>query len=570
MDEESRAIYRETSAAQWVQSTYITEDTQLLAAKASERALAAQNRFVEESRRFDRLDVPAQDRRALELLRLNASAAPRDPKKLAELTEIASRMEATYGAGKYCTDPAKPETCRNEDQLKKVLARSRDYDEQLDAWRGWRTISPSMREDYARFVELSNEGARDLGFLDTAELWRSRYDMTPAEFEAETGRLWDQVKPLYLQLHCYVRGRLEAKYGRDRMLPGGLIPAHLLGNMWAQEWGEVYDLVEPYPGIASLKVTGALEKQNWDPERITRSAESFYLSLGFQPLPESFWQRSLLKRPRDRDVVCHASAWDMDLHGDVRIKQCIEPDEDSLMTIYHEIGHLYYDLAYNHLPLIFQGGAHDGFHEAIGDTMMMALTPGYLAGIGLADKTQSSPEAVINQQMRIALDKIGFLPFGKLIDQWRWDVFSGRTPPSRYNAAWWKLRETYQGVGSPVPRTEQDFDPGAKYHIPANVPYVRYFLARILQFQFYQAMCKAAGHQGPLHECSFAGSTEAGEKLRAMLALGQGVPWPEALEKLTGARNMDASAILEYFDPLMKWMDKQNTGKTCGWESPQA
>jgi peptidyl-dipeptidase A len=570
MDEDIRAIYREVAAAQWVQVTYITQDTQLLASKANERYLKLQNRYVEESRRFDNVKLPEEDRRAMDLLRLNASAAPKDPQKLAELTEISARMEAAYGAGKYCKDPDNPETCRNEDQLTNLLATSRDYDEQLDAWVGWHSISPPIRKDYVRFVELSNEGARDLGFKDTGELWRSRYDMPPAEFEAETERLWNQVKPLYRELQCYVRGKLEKKYGKGRMLPGGLIPAHLTGNMWAQQWGEIYDLVAPYPDVPVPNITAALEKQKWTPVRIAKSAESFYVSLGFPELPKTFWERSLLVRPRDRDVVCHASAWDMNLEGDVRIKQCIEPDEDSLMTIYHEIGHLYYDLAYNPLPVIFQGGAHDGFHEAIGDTMMMALTPGYFETIGLAGSVKDSPEAVINRQMKMALDKIAFLPFGKLIDQWRWDVFSGKTKPDEYNAAWWALREKYQGVGAPVPRSENDFDPGAKYHIPGNTPYVRYFLAHILQFQFYKAMCEAAGHEGPLHECSFAGSTAAGEKMHAMLAMGQSRPWPEALEKLTGTRRMDASAIQEYFAPLMEWMRKQNEGKECGWEAADA
>jgi peptidyl-dipeptidase A len=568
-DDEFRAIYAETSAAQWVQANFITEDTQLLSAKANERYLAMQNRFVEESRGFDGVELPAEDRRALTLMRLNASAAPKDPKHLAELTEIAARMEATYGSGKYCIDAAKPDTCHNEDETKNILAKSRDYDEQLAAWNGWHTISRPIRKDYQRFVELSNEGARDLGFRDTGDLWRSRYDMPAEDFEQETDRLWGQVQPLYGQLQCYVRGRLEKKYGKDRMLPGGLIPAHLLGNIWAQQWGKIYDLVEPYPGVAALDITPAMEKQEWDPVRITKSAESFYVGLGFKPLPETFWQRSLLKRPQDRDVVCHASAWDMNLNGDVRIKQCVEPDQESLMTMYHEIGHLYYDLAYNPQPYIFQGGAHDGFHEAIGDVMRMSLTPAYFMSIGLASQPKTSPEAVINQQMLVALDKIAFLPFGKLIDQWRWDVFSGKTHPSKYNAAWWKLRETYQGVGAPSARSEAEFDPGAKYHIPGNVPYVRYFLAHILQFQFYKAMCAAAGHQGPLHECSFANSREAGAKLQAMLALGQSAPWPDALEKLTGTREMDASAILEYFTPLMGWLEQQNQGATCAWEVRQ-
>jgi peptidyl-dipeptidase A len=567
VDAEARALYREFSAALWVANTYINEDTQLLAAKANERFLATQNRWVEQSLQFNDVELPAAERRQFELLRLNATAAPRDAARLAEMTEISARLEAAYGAGKYCSDPEREQTCRNLDELSKVLTTSRNYDELLDVWRGWRTVSPPMKQDYVRFVELMNEGARELGFADTGELWRSRYDMSPSAFEAETDRLWGQVKPLYEELHCYVRTRLSERYGHDRVPDGGLIPAHLLGNMWAQQWSNVYDLVAPYPGVADLDVTAALTRQKWDAERITRSAEDFYTSLGFPALPDSFYKKSMLTRPRDREVVCHASAWDMDLKGDVRIKQCIEPTEDELLTVYHELGHIFYFMMYNHLPFLFQNGAHDGFHEAIGDSMMMALTPAYLKQIGLAAKADANARAVINQQMKMALDKIAFLPFGKLIDQWRWDVFSGKVTPDDYNAAWWKLREHYQGVSAPVDRSKADFDPGAKYHIPANVPYVRYFLAHILQFQFYKAQCEAAGHNGPLHECSFYGSPEAGERLMAMMKLGQSEPWPAALEQLTGSRQMDAGAVIEYFAPLMAWLKERNTGQTCGWQA---
>ncbi len=570
LDEDARAMYREATAAQWVSANFITDDTQLLAARANERFLGAQNTWVEQAKQFRGVDLPASERRQLELLRLNATAAPVDAKKLAEFTELAAKMEATYGAGKYCKDAAKPETCRNIDALSKVLVKSRNYDEQLDAWQGWRTISPPIKQDYVRFVELSNEGARDLGFADTGELWRSRYDMGATEFEAETERLWTQVKPLYEQLHCYVRGRLSTKYGKDKVSGKGLIPAHLLGNMWSQQWGNIYDLTAPYPGVADLDVSKALATQKWDEKKITQSAENFYVSLGLPELPASFYEKSLLKRPRDRDVVCHASAWDMNLAGDVRIKQCLEPTEDEMQTVYHELGHIFYFLMYNPLPFLFQNGAHDGFHEAIGDSMMMALTPDYLKSIGLVGNVTKNAQAVINQQMKMALDKVAFLPFGKLIDQWRWDVFTGKTKPENYNAAWWKLVEYYQGVGAPVERSEQDFDPGAKYHIPANVPYVRYFLAHILQFQFYKAQCQAAGHEGPLHECSFFNSKEAGEKLKAMMVLGQSVPWPEALEKLTGGKQMDASAVIEYFAPLMAYMQEQNKTQSCGWTGEAA
>jgi peptidyl-dipeptidase A len=499
------------------------------------------------------------------LLRQGLSTpAPDDPAKREELTTLSTRMRSMYSAAKWC--PGGPETCRNLDQLADTLVKSRDWDEELEAWKGWHTTSRPMRKDYQRFVELVNEGARELGYGDLGEMWRSGYDMSPVEFEAETERLWKQVKPLYDGMHCYARTKLQEKYGKDRVPDGKPIPAHLFGNMWAQQWNNIFDLLEPYPGVSNLDVSSALKKQGYDTTRMTKSAESFYVSLGFPKLPETFWENSLLARPRDREVVCHASAWNMDTHGDVRIKACIQPTEEDLYTIYHELGHVYYYLSYLEQPFLFQDGAHDGFHEAIGDTINLSMTEGYLADIGLLPKgAKSSHEALINRQMKVAAEKIAFLPFGKLVDQWRWGVFSGEIKPANYNQAWWDLRRKYQGVEAPVARSEEDFDPGAKFHVADNTPYTRYFLSFILQFQFQKALCDAAGWKGPLHECSIYGSAEAGRRFREMLALGASQPWQDALEKLTGTRQMDASAIIEYFQPLMAWLEEQNRGHSCGW-----
>mgnify|MGYP001048787550 CR=1 FL=1 len=555
---------REFAAAAWTYATYINWDTEFLNARANERYLEYFTRTVEQAQAFEGKTMDPATARALKLLKLGVAApAPKDPQKRAELAAVTSKLEGMYGAAKYC--PQGPDSCKDQTELTQILAESRDYDTLLDAWTGWHSTARPMRPEYVKFVELANEGARELGFADLGVMWRSQYDMSPEEFTQETARLWDQVKPLYSALHCYVRDKLQNVYGKARVPDNKPIPAHLLGNMWAQQWSEIYPLVEPYPGVLDLDVTAALKKQNYDAVRITRSAESFYVSLGFPKLPDSFWERSMLVKPRDRDVQCHASAWHMDGGEDVRIKQCIEPTQDELMTVYHELGHVYYYLMYKDQPHLFRGGAHDGFHEAIGDTVNLSMTPAYLHRIGLIGPVKPSREATINQQMKLALDKIAFLPFGKLIDEWRWQVFSGEVKPERYNAAWWELREKYQGVAAPVPRSEEDFDPGAKYHIPANTPYTRYFLSYILQFQFHRALCEAAGHQGPLHECSVFGNAEAGRRFREMLAAGQSQPWQDTLEKLTGTRTMDASAILDYFAPLTSWLEEQNKGKACGW-----
>lgn len=559
----------EANAADWTQKTYITPDTELLNARATDRYLAYLGHAAEESKRFDGQKLSAETARAILLLRVNVSApAPKDPAHRAEMTQLMSRLSGMYGEGKYCPTGKGPDACQNLDQLSETLAKSRNYDALVEAWKGWHDIGAPMREPYRRFAELANEGARELGFKDLGVMWRARYDMSPEELDAVAEKLWQQVKPLYDQLHCHTRAQLAKKYGEDKVPAGKPIPAQLLGNMWSQQWNNIYDdLLKPYPAASIETADKQLEKQKWDAVRMTRSAESFYTSIGFQALPDSFWQRSMLVRPRDREVICHASAWDMDPStSDVRIKMCMTPKEEDLFTIYHELGHVYYYLHYRNQPQLFRSGANDGFHEAIGDTVNLSVTPAYLAKIGLISQVTPSNAAVINQQMKLALEKIAFLPFGRLIDQWRWQVFSGEIAPDHYNEAWWELRRRYQGITPPVPRTEADFDPGAKYHIPDNTPYTRYFLSFILQFQFHKALCAAAGFKGPLHECSVFGSKEAGEKFGQMLAMGASRPWQDTLEKLTGTREIDAGPIIEYFQPLMAYLQEQNKSRQCGWQ----
>ncbi|GAB2512995.1 M2 family metallopeptidase [Lysobacter humi (ex Lee et al. 2017)] len=601
VNEEYRRIYPELTAAQWLSSTYINDDSQMLSAKANERYLAQLNSWIEQSRRFEGQKMSPESARAIRLLKLSAAMPPpKDPAKLAELTQIATRMEGMYGAGEFCTGEGPARSCRQLGELEDVLRSNRDYDQQLQAWQGWHTISQPMRKDYTRFVSLVNEGARDLGFADAGELWRSGYDMTPAEIAAETDRLWGQVKPLYEQLHCYAGSRLDAKYGSDKgHVAGGMLPAHLMGNMWQQDWGNIWDLLAPYPGAGSLDINAALQAQyqrNLAAEtgkltgertpsalaqaeqaaalatarQMTERAQEFYTSLGMPKLPASYWDKTQFIKPRDRDVVCHASAWDMNMAGDVRTKMCIKPNEEDFTTIYHELGHVYYYLAYNKLPPIFQAGAHDGFHEAIGDTMVLAMTPKYLQSIGLVDAQQQSNEALINAQMRMALAKVSFLPFGLMIDRWRWGVFDGSIKPDQYNKAWWDLKAKYQGVAPVTARGEEFFDAGAKYHVPGNTPYTRYFLSHVLQFQFYKSLCTASGHTGPLYECSFAGNPAAGQKFWAMLNKGASQPWQATMKELTGGEKMDASAILEYFAPLQTWLKQQNEGRTCGWQANAA
>ncbi len=587
-----------SASSAWLSATYINDDSARVASAASERSLKMLNEFVEQAKQYEGAQMSPESVRTIALLKLGTSMpAPRDPAKLRELTEIATRMDQMYGAGEYCTGDGKEKVCKQIGELSEVLANDRDYDKQKQAWEGWHTISIPMRKDYQRFVELVNEGAKEMGYADAGAMWRSGYDMPANDFQAETDRLWDQVKPLYNQLHCYTREKLTAKYGNDKGQVDGKLPAHLMGNLWQQDWGNLWSVLQPYPGAGDLNVTAALQaqrddlldksirekggasklkpgevvelEQNADLEHakaMTKLAEGFYTDLGMPALPATFWDKAQFTKPRDRNVVCHASAWQMNPDAsDVRIKMCITPTEEELTTIYHELGHVYYYLAYKDQPVMFQTGAHDGFHEAIGDTIVLSMTPEYLASLGLVKAGETNEQTVINNQMRQALAKVAFLPFGLMIDRWRWGVFDGSITPENYNKAWWELKAKYQGVAPADARDEGFFDPGAKYHVPGNTPYTRYFLSHILQFQFYKALCNAAGHKGPLYQCNFANNAETGKRFWTMLGKGASQPWPQTMKELTGTEKMDGSAVLEYFAPLQNWLEEQNKGKTCGW-----
>ena len=562
----------EAGRAEWVQENFITDDTEALSAASGQRSGDEAVRLAKQAKQFDGVQVPADAARMLNLLKIGFTLAPpSDPKESAEVNKLAASLDATYGKGKYCKgagSPDKKETCLDVNDITKIMATSTNPAELLDVWKGWRTISPPMRKDFTRFVELSNRGAVELGFKDTGAMWRSKYDMSADDFSKELDRLWEQVRPLYLSLHAYVRTKLHEKYGN--LVPeNGPIPADLLGNIWAQDWSNIYKLVAPPNADPGYDLTQILKARKTDPIQMVKYGEGFFKSLGFAPLPDTFWKRSLFVKPRDRDVVCHASAWDIDNVDDLRIKMCIDITEEDFTTIHHELGHNFYQRAYNTQPILFRDSANDGFHEAIGDTIALSVTPEYLVKLGLLPKAPDASKD-IGLLLKRALEKVAFLPFGLMIDQWRWRVFSGEIPPDKYNQAWWQLRLKYQGIAPPEPRSDEFFDPGAKYHVPANVPYTRYFLSYILQFQFHRALaqaagCPAPGSDTPLHRCSIYDSKEAGKKLNTMLAMGLSKPWQDALQEMTGQRQMDATAILDYFAPLQKWLDEQNKGKPVGW-----
>ena len=559
---ELAALSEESGHADWMRQTNITYDTNWMAARANARITERASALAKAAAGYPTAGLDPVVARKLELLKRGLTLpAPAREGAAQQMADLGTRMEETYATGTFMLGGRKIDL----EDASNQMATSRDPARLAALWQGWHTVSVPMRADYAQLVTLANEGARELGYSDTGALWRSKYDMPADAFAADTDRLWSQIEPLYKQVHCYTRARLHAKYGDAVQASTGPIRADLLGNMWAQDWGNIYDVVAPRGRAPAYDLTQRLRANRYDATRMVRTGEGFFSSLGFAPLPDTFWQRSMITRPQGRDVVCHASAWDLDNINDVRIKMCTEVNGEDFQTVHHELGHNYYQRAYNHQPYLFKDGANDGFHEAIGDMVALSITPEYLRQIGLI-RTVPDASADTGLLLKMALEKVAFLPFGLLVDKWRWQVYAGAATPETYNAAWWKLRTQYQGITPPGgPRPADAFDPGAKYHVPANVPYMRYFLSHVLQFQFQRAACRQAGWTGPLHRCTIYNNKDVGAKFDAMLKMGQSKPWPDALEAFTGQREIDATAVTDYFKPLQGWLEEQNRGQTCGW-----
>ncbi len=552
--------------AQWINNTYITDDTDAVAARIGAQGTEMSVRLATEAARY--MNVPGlsfDTKRKLDFLRGGlVLPAPTTEGAAQKLNDIATRLNSAYGKGKGTLKGKEI----NGSDIEAEMGTNRNPDELAEMWKSWNeNVGSPMKDDYAQMVAIANTGAQELGYADLGAMWRSQYDMKPDEFAALTDKLWAQVKPLYDELHCYTRAKLNEKYGDTVQAKTGPIRADLLGNMWAQEWGDIYDIVAPKgAGELGYDIVAQLKTKGYDPLKMVKTGEAFFSSLGFAPLPDTFWSRSQITKPADREVVCHASAWDVDNKDDLRIKMCTKVNSGDFVTIHHELGHNYYQRAYNKQPYLYLNSANDGFHEAIGDMIALSITPDYLVKIGLLDAAQvPGADKDTGLLLRQAMDKVAFLPFGLLVDRWRWDVFAGKTGKDGYNKLWTDLRLKYQGITPPVPRSEANFDAGAKYHIPGNTPYTRYFLARILQFQFYKAACDIAKWKGPLHRCTFYGNKDVGARLNAMLEMGASKPWPDALQAFTGKREIDGTAMIAYFKPLMTWLKKENKGKACGW-----
>ena len=568
VEQEDKTLGPVISSAYWISSNFITYDSQKIVADFGKRYSLMSVERANEAATFDNLDLPEDMRRKLDLIKGGfVMPAPLDDALAGELADIESELGAMYGSGKHCFTE---DDCYDLEAFEQIIDSSRNPDELLKAWRGWREIGKPMKDKYLRMVEIGELGAKDLGYEGLTDLWFSKYDMPAEDFLADTDRVWEEVKPLYDALQCHVRAKLNEEYGDEIVPAEGMLPAHILGNMWGQSWANIYDIVfEEDPNTESIDLTSIILDKNLTEIEMVEIAEDFFLSLGFEPLPDTFWDRSLFVKPQDRNVVCHASAWDLDpTTKDIRIKMCIEKNAEDFVTIHHELGHIFYYQAYNHLPSVYRSGANDGFHEAVGDLLALSITPDYLTQIGFvteaeAEVAEKDPIALLMKQ---ALDGVVSLPWTLMLDKWRSGVFTGEITEDNLNSSWWELREKYQGITSPMQRGEEYFDPGAKYHIPGNTPYTRYYLAKIMQYQFHESLCNEMGFEGALHECSIYNNPEAGIKIRNMLALGQSKPWQDAFEALTGDRALSGRSILNYYKPLQDWLEKENQGRSCGWE----
>ena len=556
------------SSAYWIGSNFINHDSQNIVADYSKRYTLKSLENSRKASSFNNLKTSDSNRRKLELLKSSfVMPPPLDESLASELSSISTKLEAMYGSGEYCYEDG---SCYDLEAFEQIIDTSRNPDELLMAWNGWHEVGKPMKSMYMRMVEIGNKGSRDLGYSGLDDLWFSKYDMPADKFLEVTDSVWEEVKPLYEALHCHVRSQLNEYYGDEIVPPEGPLPVHLTGNMWGQSWSNIYDLVYPQASqTKSVDVTKIIKDRNINEIEMVEYAEDFFLSMGFEPLPDTFWERSLFTKPQDRSVVCHASAWNLDsVNNDLRIKMCIEKNEEDFITIHHELGHIFYYQAYNHLPTLFQGGANDGFHEAFGDLLTLSITPDYLKKIGFIndDEANLAKNDSIGLLMKQALEGVVVIPWALMLDKWRAGVFTGDIAENELNKAWWDMRESYQGIAPPDKRSEDYFDPGAKYHIPGNTPYTRYYLARIMQYQFHESLCNDMGFSGPLHECSIYGDKLAGEKIISTMAMGQSAPWQDAFEKLTGSRNISGDSVMNYYKPLKEWLDIQNNDRSCGWE----
>lgn len=560
--------------AQWNYETNVNEYTQIQALEAQHLYEDFQYQAWHIINRIDRRYIrdPAIERRLRYLSVVGHAAFT--PDQSDRYKRVLNDMLLIYNSASICAynDPFH---CglRLYPEISHIMAKSRNWDELQYVWLEWRRRSGvKMKDLYQQLVQLNNDAAQLNNFTNAAELWMFPYETF--KFDQEIDQVWESISPLYEELHAYVRRKLRDLYGPEKISGHAPLPSHILGNMWGQSWSNIVDLTMPYPGKNYLDATPEMLARGYTPIDMFRIGEDFFLSMNMSAMPPEFWAGSILVDPGDRSIICQASAWDFCNRIDYRIKMCTKVTMKDLITIHHEMAHIQYFLRYSHLPREFRDGANPGFHEAIGEAIALSVsTPHHMQTLGLANKYIDDSEADLNYLFSMAMEKIVPLPFSIAMDKWRWDTFTGTSYRNNFNCHWHRLREQYMGVKPPVLRSENDFDPGSKYHIPANIPYIRNFVAGVLQFQIYQSLCQAAGQafnndpRKPLHRCDFYKSQEAGRMLGKLMETGSSVPWQKTLEDATGHVRLDGEAVREYFRPLEEWLRSENlrTGELVGW-----
>ncbi|XP_055345454.1 angiotensin-converting enzyme-like [Paramacrobiotus metropolitanus] len=592
-------ITRFGALSSWDFETNITKETEADTVKQAQQSATFSKTLAKMIVRFNVSGMPASEeqlrRLRKDLSELGDSAL--DPVELSELTSTVNHMSSVYSTAKICFDAGSrtsvaqlrnltgtgqcPEEMRvayDPVVLKYMQNSWNDTERRKYAWTAWRDASgKTIRANYTRYVELKNKGARLSGYADCGALWRSNYvveglNYTDAKFLEDLERLWQQIRPLYLELHAFVRRKLINKFPTDNLSPTGPVPAHMMGDMFSQAWQGMLNFTQLFPSKPLLDVTEEMKRQNYTVEKMFRLSDQFQTELGLIPMPPGFWNQTVYTKPKDRDIVCHASAWDFYTVNpdDVRIKMCTEIEMDDLITIHHEMGHIQYFLQYSTQSLVaFREGANSGFHEAVGDTLALSVkTPKHLSWLGLLKNNTEDEDSDLNFMFVTALEKIAFLPFAYAMDRYRYDVFSGNISTEQLNSGWWNYVTKYQGLVAGVNRSEADFDAGSKFHIAADVEYMRYFISFVIQFQFHKALCHAAGHTGLLYQCDINQSKAAGKLLSEMLSLGSSEPWPVAMQRITGSPQMDAGALLEFFSPLLKFLQEANAKnkEKIGWD----
>ncbi|XP_059535969.1 angiotensin-converting enzyme 2 isoform X1 [Myotis daubentonii] len=568
-------LSHESALASWDYNTNITDENvqKMNEADSKWSAFYEQQSKLAQTYPLQEIQNPTI-KRQLQVLQQNGSSVL-SPDKSKQLSTILTKMSTIYSTGKVC-NPNNPEECFTLAGLEDIMEKSKDYNQRLWVWEGWRSeVGKQLRPLYEEYVDLKNEMARGNNYEDYGDYWRGDYETegkdgynySRHQLIEDVERIFLEIKPLYEHLHAYVRAKLMNAYP-SRISPTGYLPAHLLGDMWGRFWTNLYNLTVPFEQKPNIDVTGAMVEQSWDAEKIFKEAEKFYISVGLPSMTPGFWNNSMLTEPGDgRKVVCHPTAWDLG-KGDFRIKMCTKVTMDDFLTAHHEMGHIQYDMAYATQPYLLRNGANEGFHEAVGEVMSLSVaTPKHLKVMGLLPPDFSEDnETEINFLLKQALNIVGTLPFTYMLEKWRWMVFKGEIPKEQWMKKWWEMKREIVGVMEPLPHDETYCDPASLFHVANDYSFIRYFTRTIFEFQFQEALCQIAKHQGPLHKCDISNSKEAGNKLLEMLKLGKSEPWTLALEKIVGTKKMDAKPLLNYFEPLFTWLKEQN-GNSVGWNS---